>query len=97
MERKELTREDVYRLVKDREAQLVFQNVKVGLTTMSLDGTNVHTKGIVRCLDDYLEEYEKGNFPKGETMRELRSRNSVVFNDSIRYLETSANKYKIKI
>jgi DNA topoisomerase IA len=97
MDRKELTRDEVYKLVKNRKAQLVFQNAKVNLTTLSLDGTNVHTKGIVKCFDNYLEEYENGNFPKEETMRELRSRNSVVFNDSIRYLEASVNKYKINL
>jgi hypothetical protein len=95
MDKRQLTREDVYGLVKDRKAYVVFRNLEAQLTTMPYDGTNIHHGGLIQCFSSFIQEYDEGNSSKDETIKELKNRNESFFNDSIRYIREAVNKFGV--
>lgn len=97
MAKKELTREDVYRSVKDRKAYIVFKDLESQLITMPSDGTNIHHGGLIQCFSSFIEEYDQGEGSKNETIKELKKRKEYLFNDSIRYIQEAVNKHGANI
>ncbi len=98
MERKKLTRDEVYKSIKDRNAYILFNNLKVELFSAQLDGTNTHkSKNLLGVLNSIVNLYHKWDFPQEETIAEYKTRDKEMFNSSINTILEVVNNYNIKI
>ena len=110
MDKKELTREDVYRLVKDRKAYVVFRNLETDLELLSknrnvmkdirnkVDGKNIHDFTNLRLsIHSNFVVRRKNHFPIEETMAEYEQRDKVLFEQGIGYILNAVNNYGVKI
>ena len=103
MDRKELTRDEVYKLVKNRKSYVIFRSLETALNMLSkdrkkgIDGKNVHSfANLSASVHSTLITYKKGHFPIGETMTEYEQRDKVLFEQGIHYILIAMNDYGIK-
>lgn len=93
MERKEL-----YKVIKNRNAYMLFRNLEVELSSARLDGTNMHrSKSLLTALESMVNLYKMGDFPITETMADYKIRDKELFEISFERILEAVNNYGVKI